>query len=288
MVAMIIFPLFSRSETNYSSLGWRDLMKIGEKNDNSWFSSNVSNLIGDGNMILFWEEKWLKMTPLKNLHPTLYSKTARRQGVVASMGYWQDRGWQWQFEWLDSLLPTEEAEDESLAELLVEVQLTIGKNNRRKWIPGLSGLFSVCSTYSLLQNMVVTTIEPDIVLAIQRLWSNDMPSKVGIFGWRLLLSSLPTRATLATRGVITNPHELSCAFCFREVEDIHHVLFNCRFSQQVWRKISHWMQVDDMNFENTCGHFNRFDNLVKGRIETNSSYGYVDWCNNTLACLHNI
>ncbi|GAU25209.1 hypothetical protein TSUD_151090 [Trifolium subterraneum] len=40
------------------------------------------------------------------------------------------------FEWLDSLLPSEEAEAESLAELLVEVQLTMGKNDRRKWIPG--------------------------------------------------------------------------------------------------------------------------------------------------------
>jgi phosphoribosyl-dephospho-CoA transferase len=60
-------------------------------------------------------------------------------------------------------------------------------------------------------------IELEIAMALQRLWSNDVPSKVGIFGRRLLLSKLSTRAALANRGVITNPFEQSCAFCFQEV-----------------------------------------------------------------------
>jgi hypothetical protein len=98
----------------------------------------------------------------------------------------------------------------------------------------------------------------------KKLWLNDVQSKVGIFGWRLLLSKLPTCATIANRGVITNSHELSCAFCFGEVEEVQHVLFNCRFSQQVWMKICRWMQVDNFVFENTWSQFNLFGKLVKG------------------------
>jgi hypothetical protein len=78
---------------------------------------------------------------------------------------------------------------------------------------------------------VITVIEHDIALMLQIMWLNDVPSKVDIFGWRLLLSRLSIRAALASRGIITNPNELSCALCFREVEEIHHVMFTCRFSQ---------------------------------------------------------
>jgi hypothetical protein len=70
-------------------------------------------------------------------------------------------------------------------------------------------------------------------MALQRLWLNDVLSKVEIFGLMLLLSKLPTRTTLANRGVITIPFELSCAFYFLEVDEIQHVLFYCQFLQQV-------------------------------------------------------
>jgi hypothetical protein len=80
-----------------------------------------------------------------------------------------------------------------------------------------------------------------------------------------LLSKLPTRVALANQEVITNPHELSCAFCFWKVEEIQHVLFNCRFSQQVWRKICRWTHVDNFLFENTWSHFNFFANWWKAQ-----------------------
>jgi hypothetical protein len=38
------------------------------------------------------------------------------------MGYWQDGEWHWRLECLDSLMPAEVIEAESLEELLVDVQ----------------------------------------------------------------------------------------------------------------------------------------------------------------------
>ncbi|CAJ2668449.1 unnamed protein product [Trifolium pratense] len=145
----------------------------------------------------------------------------------------------------------EAAESDALAVLLADVKLVQARADRRKWVPESSGhQFTVRSTYSFLQNMDVTNvIDTNVVCALKKLWLNDVPSKVGMFGWRLLLAKLPTRASLASRGIITNHHETCCAFCFREVEDLNHVFFQCRFSEQVWRKICCWMQVAHFNFE---------------------------------------
>ncbi|MCI31467.1 hypothetical protein A2U01_0052679, partial [Trifolium medium] len=66
-----------------------------------------------------------------------------RQGVVASMGYWNNEAWQWRLEWTVPLLPSEDDDSEALAILLVEVQPVRGSEDRRKWIPDLAGMFSV-------------------------------------------------------------------------------------------------------------------------------------------------
>ncbi|MCH90431.1 ribonuclease H protein, partial [Trifolium medium] len=55
-------------------------------------------------------------------------------------------------------------------------------------------------------NLVV--LDADTITTVHKLWKNDIPSKVGVFGWRLLQDKLPTRAALASKGIITNSHAL--------------------------------------------------------------------------------
>ncbi|MCI28702.1 putative ribonuclease H protein [Trifolium medium] len=62
---------------------------------------------------------------------------------------------------------------------------------------GTAGLFSVKSAFMYLQNMfMMDDINTSTVTALHKLWSNNVPSKVSIFGWRLLLEKLPTREAL--------------------------------------------------------------------------------------------
>ncbi|PNX94729.1 hypothetical protein L195_g017907, partial [Trifolium pratense] len=68
----------------------------------------------------------------------------------------------------------EAAESDALAVLLADVKPVQARADRRKWVPESSG-----HQFTL--------------------WLNDVPSKVGMFGWRLLLAKLPTRASLASR-----------------------------------------------------------------------------------------
>ncbi|KAK2351717.1 hypothetical protein QL285_096925 [Trifolium repens] len=54
--------------------------------------------------------------------------------------------------------------------------------------------------FLLLNDRIMQDLNPFVLTALQMLWENDIPSKVGVFGWRLLLEKLPTRAALASRG----------------------------------------------------------------------------------------
>jgi hypothetical protein len=46
-----------------------------------------------------------------------------------------------------------------------------------------------------------------VLEAIKKLWKNDAPSKVLVFGWRFLLDRLLTRSALSHRGILNNPND---------------------------------------------------------------------------------
>jgi hypothetical protein len=54
-------------------------------------------------------------------------------------------------------------------------------------------------------------IDTDDERALKKLWLNDVPSEVSIFGWRLLSEKLPTREALARQGIILT-HMICAAF----------------------------------------------------------------------------
>jgi hypothetical protein len=58
------------------------------------------------------------------------------------------------------------------------------------------------------------------------MWKNNVPSKISIFGWRLLLEKLPTRESLFNKGVITNVLDRGCVLCCNNVETTTHIFFN--------------------------------------------------------------
>ncbi|CAJ2645107.1 uncharacterized protein LOC123905266 [Trifolium pratense] len=110
--------------------------------------------------------------------------------------------------------------------LLQQIRPCVDSLDRRKWSSGTAGLFTVKSAYICLQNKYgMAEIELAKVQALQQLWLNNVPPKVNIFGWRLLLEKLPTREALYRKGIITSNHERCCVFCFKEKEDVQHAFF---------------------------------------------------------------
>ncbi|GAU45816.1 hypothetical protein TSUD_115040 [Trifolium subterraneum] len=186
----------------HASIWWRDIWRLGGVGEGNWFDTNVSNALGDGKYIGFWKEKWLGMEPLCDVYPSLFVKTVQRHANVSNMGSWDNNAWSWRLDWTAPLTETELADDAELRLLLEQVQPCRDNEDRRRWIPHTVGVFSVQSAYSMLQDRFsLPEIEPNTVIALKRLWKNNVPSKVIIFGWR-------------------------------ENEDIDHMFFHCQISQK--------------------------------------------------------
>ncbi|MCH80575.1 LINE-1 reverse transcriptase like [Trifolium medium] len=69
------------------SLWWRDVAGVGGKAGDCWFPSHVSSLLGNGNSISFWKEKWYGTVPLRDLFPREGRYRAAFIRFGAALGY---------------------------------------------------------------------------------------------------------------------------------------------------------------------------------------------------------
>ncbi|XP_045821935.1 uncharacterized protein LOC123914805 [Trifolium pratense] len=204
----------------------RDIISPERDMSDSWFKSNISCCIGNGNNIGFWQFKW----------------------------------WNW-----SELLSVNEAQQlTELQGLFDGFSLHNNNDDQWRWIPDSNGLFTVKSCYTYLLDLRQVEFQDAHVLeAIQHLWKSDVPSKVNIFGWRVLLNRLLTRAALHHCGILTNHHELSCVFCFLQAEDEKHLFFSCPFSKGVWNKVLSWLGTSLQTGVEGRDHFLLFGDLFK-------------------------
>ncbi|PNX79011.1 ribonuclease H, partial [Trifolium pratense] len=184
----------------FDSIWWRDVARVGDTADDCWFPKNVSCGLGDGKSISFWKEKWIGEVPLMELYPNLFAIECFKNVVVADRFPDNGHNQEWNLFWSMDLSEFEMKEVEELQILLNGIMLTGDVGDKWRWIPGEEGNFSVKSTYMLLQNeRAAMNIQTQLLEALHKLWKNDIPSKVGVFGWRLLLMKLPTRVSLASK-----------------------------------------------------------------------------------------
>jgi hypothetical protein len=170
--------------------------------------------VGDGKNIGFWRFKWFGDQLFSVLFPDLFSKEADKDVFIAErlQGNGNDREWTWN--WLQQLSASEQQQLEALKEILLDFSLNPNVVDRWRWKTGTMGLFSVRSCYSLLSESQATEeIDVNVLAAIKKLSKIDIPSKVLVFGWRLLLARLPTHSALNHRGILLHPRDLSYVFC---------------------------------------------------------------------------
>lgn len=141
---------------------------------------------------------------------------------------------------------------------LIQILCEVFPNNERSdtiLCPlGSSNLFSVNSCYDkLLQNVgeIVMTLVTEATFVV--LWKTKILLKVKVFGWRLIWDRLVTWNNIVRRGIISNPHENVCVFCFNFDEDIHHVFVTCPQIKLVWENILVWVGFSWIH-EETCSN----------------------------------
>ncbi|GAU47110.1 hypothetical protein TSUD_403430 [Trifolium subterraneum] len=133
-----------------ASIWWRDIWRLGGMGEGNWFGNNVSSVLGDGNDIGFWKEKWMGLEPFRILYPSLYAKTTQPQALVSTMGTWDNNSCSWKLDWTAPLTAMEKVDVAELQLLLAQVQPRRDSNDRCRWIPNTMGLFTVQSAYTAL------------------------------------------------------------------------------------------------------------------------------------------
>jgi hypothetical protein len=66
--------------------------------EGGWFSGNIRSILGDGNDIGFWKDKWLGSATLRELFPALFTKSLQPDNSVMAMGSWDRDFWVWNLE----------------------------------------------------------------------------------------------------------------------------------------------------------------------------------------------
>lgn len=178
-----------------SSLWWRDIIGLAKENNENRFMSNISCGVGDGKNIGFWKFKWFGDRPFSELFPDLFSNEADKDVLIAErlQGNDSDRVWSWN--WRQQLSTSEQTQLDAFKVLLLDFTFIPNAVDRWRWMTGSLGLFFVRSCYSLLsESQAAEEIDVNVLVAVKKLWKIDIPSKVLVFGWRLLLEKLPTRS----------------------------------------------------------------------------------------------
>jgi hypothetical protein len=255
-----------RAGFKQASISWRDIWHLGCVADRGWFRNNISSVIGDGNDISFWKEKWIGVVPLCEYVPALFNNSRQQHNCISAMGKWVSNEWRWEFDWVNDLSTSEVDLLHDLRLVLQDIQPRRDINDRRKWIPHGAGMFSVQSAYSSLQDIFsLEALEHNMVHALKKLWVTKVPSKASIFGWRLLLAKLPTKVALFDKGIITTNLEKCCVFCSGVEEDIQHVFFNCNVILQLWDAIFNWLGTTSVTYVSVTDHFLNFGGILKGK-----------------------
>ncbi|XP_058762286.1 uncharacterized protein LOC131635664 [Vicia villosa] len=192
------------------------------------------------------------------------------------MGSWNDRGWCWQFHVdADSLLEDPVATEEafSLIELLTNISPTLNAQDTLSWWPNQDGQFSVKSFYNLMHDRdSEDVLDTQSKLAFKRIWKTSIPSRLKVFGWRVVLNRIPTKDQLAKRGVIRDGQQQLCTFCQDKVEDLEQLMFNCSISQRVWSSICGWLDIKGMGDSVGVNHLRNFTQALTGKIKKKKLY----------------
>jgi hypothetical protein len=132
---------------------------------------------------------------------------------------------------------------QELSDLLAQVVMS-NVNDGWVWSPGKDGVFTVKSTYVLLDNLLYprSVMSPLELFGFKFIWKSGVPSKVSALCWQLLLDKIPTRDNLSRRGVIS-VEESSCPFCHDTVESASHLFLHCSYTARIWYDIMRWYGV---------------------------------------------
>lgn len=236
------------------------------------FHASIQVQLGDGNLALFWTDRWNNnsspCTIAPNLCNTVRRRTRNRRLVAEAL-----HNKQWISDVVGSLTVQALHQYVLLWHQPQRVQLTPGVEDIITWRWEPSGVYSARSAYKAF--FVGSGTFP-----VGRLiWKAWAPMKVRFFMWLACRDRLWKTARRQRRGLQDNA---AWALCDQETENVDHLFACCSFTQQIWHGVSSLLRTQNQAPAQDATFIewwlqNRRGFIARQRRRFDSSFMLVSW-----------
>ncbi|PWA62724.1 RNA-directed DNA polymerase, eukaryota [Artemisia annua] len=193
--------------------------------------------VGNGDNISFWIDPWLLNIPLKDVCPNLFRVESEKRCKVSDRLKLLDSGLDRVWNWKRMVMGVETISEWEILSSLLDAAVLSRAKDSWSWIGIGNGVFSVKAVRNLMFD------DFDISNTTVFEWSNWLPNKCNIFGWRAEMGRIPTASALRYRNI--QVADASCVLCGDVEESVDHLFTGCIFSARIWQLISSWCKVQN-------------------------------------------
>ena len=185
------------------------------------FSKGIAWSVGNNSKLKFWTNNWVKGSSLREL---IEGPLQQWKDKIAVKGVFRDGEWKWNE--LSFQLPV------NVKELIsaTPIQLYGSKEDTLSWKASKNGEFSAASAYDLAR----LKGDQESTFLGKWVWEVDTMPKIAHFLWLCHHNSVPVRGVIAERGM---QYDTTYPLCRNGTESISHLLKECPFAIDFWRKI---------------------------------------------------
>jgi ribonuclease HI len=183
--------------------------------------------VGNGKKIRIWKDRWINSpsTYMVTSPPRILNSDSTVDSLIDDNTKW----------WDQDLLNRLFSREDSMAIQALPVSAT-DKEDTLIWRGTANGVFSVRSAYHIQNDRDLAARAGGSSGESKKkiwsiIWQLDIKSVEKNFLWRACHDSLPTKANLCSRKIISDP---MCPICEQVLESAYHILWNCPSACDVW------------------------------------------------------
>lgn len=153
-------------------------------------------------MVPFWSAIWCENLRIASSFPDLFNLSNLKDGLVINMGHWHNNVWTWDdFRISGYDLNYVRSRVANLMALVDGFYPNQAEKDEILWCNGDDAVYTTRAGYNRLKESINQEIlELDQINAFRFLWGIQVPAKIKVFVWRLLLNRCAAKDQLKKRG----------------------------------------------------------------------------------------
>ncbi|KAL5711436.1 hypothetical protein ACHQM5_021892 [Ranunculus cassubicifolius] len=205
---------------------WKGIMGLKDL-----FECQVSYVVGRGDRIRFWEDKWISRESLRIKFPNLYAVSRKQEEMIGNVLQTGESGVSLNLDCRRRLTETEIKEAVSLNEVLKNFEFT-GEEDSRFWGDKVEDFTVKTMTKWMEERSYVSKQLAILAFPKSKVWNSLLiPPKVAFFLWTVVRGRVLTVDKIQKRGMnMVN----RCVMCKLEEETCDHLFLECSVARKIW------------------------------------------------------